>query len=256
MAGASLDDNLPTTTLLLDDDEDVLHDEVGRNATPPAALTAASTNAVQWTIPMRSTVRTGMAPTLARYVQFQEMDTASQQLMHKLWALQFGVPITETAQPEAIEANKTAEPVKSLNLAFNHAMELLCFMTEISLDPGLPETLREALGTRDMEEWKEALTNEILNFLEHEAWRRVPMSQVLSEGQKAIPMKPVFKIKDEQDGSEQYKARIVMKGFLMIPGVNYTESFSPVTMEVGVQCIIGISLYFINEDIEQNVPAE
>jgi len=59
----------------------------------------------------------------------------------------------------------------------------------------------------------------------------------------------VFKIKNEQDGSEQYKARIVMKGFLMIPGVNYMESFSPVTLEVGVRCVIGISLYFINEDI-------
>jgi len=61
---------------------------------------------------------------------------------------------------------------------------------------------------------------------------------------KAIPTKPVFKIKNKQDGSERYKARIVMKGFLMIPGVNYTELFSPVTMEVGVQCVIGISLYF------------
>ena len=69
-------------------------------------------------------------------------------------------------------------------------------------------------------------------------------------------MKPVFKIKNEQDGSERYKARIVMKGFLMIPGVDYTESFSPVTTEVGVQCVIGISLYFINEDIKRNVPAE
>jgi len=69
-------------------------------------------------------------------------------------------------------------------------------------------------------------------------------------------MKPVFKIKNEQDGSEQYKARIMTKGFLMIPGVDYTESFSPVTTEVGVRCVIGISLYFINEDIEQNVPTE
>jgi len=66
----------------------------------------------------------------------------------------------------------------------------------------------------------------------------------------------VFKIKNEQDASERYKARIVTKGLLMIPRVNYTESFSPVTTEVGVWCLIGISLYFINEDIVQNVPAE
>jgi len=164
-------------------------------------------------------------------------------------------------QPEVIEAridvmNKAAEPVTSVDLEFNHATELLCFTMKISSDPGLPKTLQEVLGRRDMEKWKEALTNKNLNFLKHDTCKRVPMSQVLSEGWKAIPMKPMFKIKDEQDGSEQYKARITTKSFLMIPGVDYTESFSPVTMEVGVQCIIGISLYFINEDIEQNVPAE
>jgi len=72
----------------------------------------------------------------------------------------------------------------------------------------------------------------------------------------AIPTKPVFKIKDKQDGLKWYKARIVTKGFLMIPGVDYIESFSPVTTETGVQCIIGISLHFINEDILLNLLAE
>jgi len=79
------------------------------------------------------------------------------------------------------------------------------------------------LSRRDAEKWKEALASKILNFLKSDAWRRVPMSQVLSEGWKAIPTKPVFKIKNEQEGSEWYKARIMMKGFLMIPGVDYTE---------------------------------
>jgi len=55
-----------------------------------------------------------------------------QQLMRKLQALQFGMPETETTQPKAIEPNKPEEQVES---------ELLCFMTEISLDPGLPKTL-------------------------------------------------------------------------------------------------------------------
>ena len=40
----------------------------------------------------------------------------------------------------------------------------------------------------------------------------------------------------------------------MIPGVDYTESFSPVTTEVGVRTVIGISLHFINEDVAKNVP--
>jgi len=41
----------------------------------------------------------------------------------------------------------------------------------------------------------------------------------------------------------------------MIPSVDYTKSFFlPVTSEVGVQTIIGISLNFINKDILQSIP--
>ncbi len=78
MAGASMDDNLPTTTILLDADEDVLHDKVGRietlttNANTTPNIT--TTNAVQRTIPTRSAVQTGMAPMPARHVQFHDMD--------------------------------------------------------------------------------------------------------------------------------------------------------------------------------------
>ena len=75
------------------------------------------------------------------------------------------------------------------------------------------------------------------------------MSQLREEGRKAISTKPVFKIKDEHDGTKRYKARIVTRGFLMMPGVDYTESFSPVTTDVGVCVVVGINLHYINKDI-------
>jgi len=73
-----------------------------------------------------------------------------------------------------------------------------------------------------------------MNFLKRDAWKKVPLSQVIAEGRRPVPTKTVFKIKHEHDGTQRYKARIVTKGFLMIPGVDYTESFSPVMTEVGV----------------------
>jgi len=181
MAGASMDNDLSTTTILLNADEDVLHDKVGRietlttnaNTTP----NVTNNNAVQRTIPTRSTVRTGTAPAPARHVQFHNTDI--QQLMLKLRALQFRTHETETTPPAAVETNKPTELVESVNLAFNHATELLCFTMEISSDPGLPKMLREVLSRRDAEKWKEALASKILNFLKCDAWRTVPMSQVL-----------------------------------------------------------------------------
>ena len=82
------------------------------------------------------------------------------------------------------------------------------------------------------------------------------MTQVRQEGCKPISTKPVFKIKDEQDGMKRYKMCIVTRGFLMILGVDYTESFSPVTTEVGVRTVIGVSLHYINEDVRNNVKEE
>jgi len=75
-----------------------------------------------------------------------------------------------------------------------------------------------------------------------------------------VSTKTVFKIKHNQDGTCRYKARIVTKGFIMIPGVNYTESFCPVTTtKVGIcTIIIGISLlHFIKWGCDlQKVPTE
>jgi len=65
---------------------------------------------------------------------------------------------------------------------------------------------------------------------------------VRDKGRKLVDTKPVFKIKEEQNGDKRYKVRIMMKGFLMIPRVDYTESFSPISTEVGNRCVIGIGL--------------
>ena len=50
-------------------------------------------------------------------------------------------------------------------------------------------------------------------------------------------------MKEEQDGSTRYKSRIVLKGYVMIPGVDYTESFSPVATDTTIRVGIGVALY-------------
>ncbi len=168
--------------------------------------------------------------------------------MHKLKALDISRDNTSDS--------KSKEPKESVDLAFDHRAELLCFTMEISSGPGLPKTLKETLAGRDADKWREAIANKIINFLKQNAWKKVSMSQVLRERRAAIPTKLLFKIKDKQDGSKWYKAHIVTKGFLIIPGVDYTESFLPDTMETGVWHVIGISLHYINEDIILNIPVE
>ena len=61
------------------------------------------------------------------------------------------------------------------------------------------------------------------------------MREVIEAGRKPVGTKTVFKIKDEQDGTQRFKTRIVTQGFSMIPGKDYTESFSPVATDVSVR---------------------
>ena len=64
------------------------------------------------------------------------------------------------------------------------------------------------------------------------------------EGVKPIGCKWVFKKKIDVDGNLQtYKARLVIKGFKIIHGIDYDETFSPVAMVKSIRILLAITAY-------------
>jgi hypothetical protein len=62
---------------------------------------------------------------------------------------------------------------------------------------------------------------------------------------KAVENKWIFKKKTDTDGNVTiYKARLVMKGFRQIQGVDYDETFSPVVMLKSIWILLAIGAYF------------
>ena len=57
----------------------------------------------------------------------------------------------------------------------------------------------------------------------------------------------MLKVKNEQDGSKRYKTRLCVKGFHQIPGVDYTESFSPVATEATIQILLLYTLWMYKQ---------
>jgi Reverse transcriptase (RNA-dependent DNA polymerase) len=52
------------------------------------------------------------------------------------------------------------------------------------------------------------------------------------------------------DGTINYKARCVSRGFMQKPGVNYTGSFAPVASYAGIRVVIGI-FYILSKRFQE-----
>ena len=115
-------------------------------------------------------------------------------------------------------------------------------------DPGEPKSIKEALSGEKRKFWKPSLQKEVANFMDRGAWIPCDKAEVLSKGFKPVGTKTVFKTKDEHDGSTKYKSRIVTKGYNMIPGVHFQNSFSPVATDAAIRIVIGVALYSMNQE--------
>ena len=84
-----------------------------------------------------------------------------------------------------------------------------------------PASYAEAMRSTNVDSWEEACEYEINALNKNKTWELVD----LPASRKAVKSKWVFKHK--ADG--RYCTRLVAKGFTQIPGLDYDETFSPVT---------------------------
>jgi hypothetical protein len=74
--------------------------------------------------------------------------------------------------------------------------------------------------------WIAAVEAELKSLQDHGTWKVVPRP----EGKRIVSCKWVWRIKTKPDGTvERYKARLVARGFTQTRGVDYNETFAPVT---------------------------
>ena len=122
-------------------------------------------------------------------------------------------------------------------------VEFYVMHARIQSDPGEPTSWKEALSGNEREWWIKSIHAEFNNFLSTGGWKFVPLETVKQSGRgKLVPTNLVFKKKDEIDDSvQEFKARCVTLGFMMVPGVDFTERFSPVATDESLKVQIGIN---------------
>jgi Reverse transcriptase (RNA-dependent DNA polymerase) len=108
-----------------------------------------------------------------------------------------------------------------------------------------PISYEDAMQRPDAKLWWKAFCNEIQAIIDNKTWTLID----LPPGHKVIQTKWVLRLKvDARNNPEKYKARIVVKGYCQIAGINYDETFAPVVRIESVRTIIAIAAgrnYFI-----------
>nr|GFA23501.1 retrovirus-related Pol polyprotein from transposon TNT 1-94 [Tanacetum cinerariifolium] len=103
-----------------------------------------------------------------------------------------------------------------------HEQELFCYYDDF-LTSMEPKTYKEAL-TQSC--WIEAMQEELNEFQRLEVWELVPRPDKVT----VITLKWIYKVKlDELGGILKNKARLVARGYRQEEGIDFEESFAPVS---------------------------
>ncbi|KAJ0585764.1 putative RNA-directed DNA polymerase [Helianthus annuus] len=126
-----------------------------------------------------------------------------------------------------------------------------------------PISYNEAISSDQSSEWNKAMIEELESMKKNDVWDLVE----LPNGVKPVGCKWVFKTKLDPNGNvERYKARLVAKGYTQKEGIDYQETFSPVSHKDSLRIVMALVAHFdlelhqmdvktafLNEDLDEDV---
>ena len=118
----------------------------------------------------------------------------------------------------------------------NEWLHEIAFVTSTMSDPDEPQSLQEAWWDPDLiarEKWREGICLEFKKMLDMGVWRHVNREDRPND-HRLVGCRWVFKVK--RNGV--YQARLVAKGFSQIPGVDFTDNYSPVVNDVTFRVVV------------------
>ncbi|GJU22486.1 retrotransposon protein, putative, ty1-copia subclass [Tanacetum coccineum] len=113
-----------------------------------------------------------------------------------------------------------------------------------------PPNYKAALADLESDKWLEAMNMKMQSMKDNQVWYLVDL---LSNG-RTVGCKWLFKKKTDMDGNiHTFKAHLVAKGLTQTYGVDYRETFSPVTDIRAIRILLAIAVFYDYEIWQMNV---
>ena len=110
-----------------------------------------------------------------------------------------------------------------------------------------PNNFKDA---NESHEWKKAMEEEYNSLIANDTWTLTK----LPNGRKPIGSKWIYKLKENADGSiAKHKARLVAKGYTQTYGVDYKETFAPVTKSTTIRTMLALAALFEYEPTQADI---
>ncbi|KAL0318363.1 UNVERIFIED_CONTAM: Retrovirus-related Pol polyprotein from transposon TNT 1-94 [Sesamum angustifolium] len=142
-------------------------------------------------------------------------------------------------QDENVEVRRSSRVKKSAI-----SSDYIVYLQESDFDIGLendPTSFSQAMSSENFNLWHNAMKEEIASMDKNQVWELTK----LSEGVKPVGCKWVYKTKRNPSGKiERYKARLVAKGYTQKEGIDYRETFSPVSKKDSFRIIMALVAHF------------
>ncbi|KAM0060751.1 putative RNA-directed DNA polymerase [Helianthus debilis subsp. tardiflorus] len=144
-------------------------------------------------------------------------------------------PSIDHAHPASDQESSTVCPIANFVSYEKFSKSHKAFLAAITSNDE-PKNFKQAVQDKH---WRDATQREIKALEENGTWT----IEDLPSGKRVIDSKWVYKIKFKPNGEvERYKARLVAKGYTQMEGIDYHDTFAPVSKLVTVRSLIAIAI--------------